>query len=190
MKSPISGLTRPLRTAKVLRSGRDYQSRIEQIQSPTKMLAIPIASVLLGSVITTLPFLATQALLPPFGLMVFLAWRLLRPRLLPMWTGLPFGMFDDIFSGQPFGSAALIWSLSMLAIELLDARAVWRDYLQDWLIAAALIILALCAGNFFVGLVFARPLAATLLPQIALSILLYPLIVRLVAQLDRWRLST
>jgi rod shape-determining protein MreD len=182
MKKTISGLTRPLR------SGRDYQSRIEQVQSPTKMLAIPITSILLGSIVTTLPILATQAILPPFGLMFFLAWRLLRPRLLPMWAGLPFGMFDDLFSGQPFGSAALIWSLVMLTIELLDARAVWRDYWQDWLIAAVLIILGLCAGNFFVGLAYARPEAATLLPQIALSILLYPLVVRTVARLDRWRL--
>lgn len=188
MKNAVSGLTRPLRSAKMLRSGRDYPSRIEQVQSPTKMLAIPIASILLASIVTTLPFLSTQALLPPFGLLFFLAWRLLRPRLLPMWSGLPFGMFDDIFSGQPFGSAALIWSLSMLAIELLDARAVWRDYLQDWLIAATLIMLAICAGSLFVGLVFSWPMAVTLLPQIALSILIYPLVVRIVARLDLWRL--
>ncbi len=184
MKNSISGLTRPLR------SGRDYQSRIEQVQSPTKMLAIPIISILLASVITTLPFLSTQAILPPFGLMFFLAWRLLRPRLLPMWSGLPFGIFDDLFSGQPFGSAALIWSLAMLAIEILDARAVWRDYWQDWLIAAILIIVGLCAGNFFVGLAYARPEAVTLLPQIILSVLTYPLVVRIVARLDKWRLST
>jgi rod shape-determining protein MreD len=182
MKKTISGLTRPLR------SGRDYQSRIEQVPSPTKMLAIPVASILLGSVFTTLPILTTQAILPPFGFMMFVAWRLFRPRLLPMWAGLPFGMFDDLFSGQPFGSGALIWSLAMLAIELLDARAVWRDYWQDWLFASILIMLALCLGLFFVELVFTAPLASTLLPQIALSILLYPILVRIVARLDRWRL--
>jgi rod shape-determining protein MreD len=183
MKKAISGLTRPLR------SGRDYQSRIEQVQSPTKMLAIPIASILLASIITTLPIITTQAILPPFGLLFLLSWRLMRPRLLPMWAGLPFGMFDDLFSGQPFGSAALIWSLAMLAIELLDARAVWRDYWQDWLIAALLIMLALCAGNFFIGLAFARPEVVTLLPQMVLSIALYPLVVRTVSRLDRWRLK-
>ncbi len=183
MKKTISGLTRPLR------SGRDYQSRIEQVQSPTKMLAIPIASILFASIITTLPVITTQAILPPFGLMFLLSWRLMRPRLLPIWAGLPFGMFDDVFSGQPFGSAALIWSLAMLSIELLDARAVWRDYWQDWLIAAILVILALCAGNFFVGLAFTRPEVATLLPQMILSILVFPLVVRTVARLDRWRLK-
>ncbi len=184
MKNALSSLTRPLR------SGRDYQSRIEQVQSPTKMIAIPIVSVLLGSIITTLPMLSTQAILPPFGLLFFVAWRLVRPRLWSAWAGLPFGAFDDLFSGQPFGSAALIWSIIMLAIEILDARAVWRDYLQDWLIAAVVIILALCAGHFFVGLAYARPAAVTLVPQIALSILIYPLVVRIIARLDRWRLST
>jgi rod shape-determining protein MreD len=46
---------------------------------------------------------------------------------------------DDIFSGQPFGSAGLLWSLAMLTIEIIDSRAIWRDYIQDWLIAALLI---------------------------------------------------
>jgi rod shape-determining protein MreD len=188
MKNAISGLTRPLRGSG-RGSGREYPSRIEQYQSPTKMLGIPIASVLMGSMLTTLPILATQAILPPFGLMFFLAWRLLRPRLLPMWSGLPFGMFDDLFSGQPFGSAALIWSLAMLAIELLDARAVWRDYLQDWLIAGIIIIVGLCLGLFFVGLAYDRPVASVLIPQILLSVLLYPLVVRFIARLDKWRLA-
>jgi rod shape-determining protein MreD len=171
------------------KAGRDYQSRIEQHQSPTKMLAIPIFSVLIGSILTTLPIITEQPLLPPFGLMIFLTLRLLRPGLWPMWAGLPFGLFDDLFSGQPFGSAGLIWSAAMIAIELLDNRAIWRDLWQDWLIASIIIINALCAGLFFVGLAYGGPGAVVLLPQIALSVLLYPLIVRLCVRLDKWRIS-
>ncbi len=171
------------------KAGRDYQSRIEQHQSPTKMLAIPILSVLIGSIVTTLPIITAQPLLPPLGLMLFLAWRLLRPGLWPMWAGLPFGLFDDMFSGQPFGSAGLIWSVAMIVIELLDNRAIWRDYLQDWLIASIIIIIALCAGLFFVGLAYGGPKPVILLPQIALSVLIYPLIVRLCVRLDQWRIS-
>lgn len=172
------------------RQSRSYESRLNREQSPLRMLAIPIFSVLLGSMVTTLPFIETQAVLPPFGLMIFLAWRLLRPGLWPTWAGLPFGMFDDVFSGSPFGSAALIWSLIMIAIELIDSRAVWRDHFQDWLIASFMIVIALFGGLFFVGLAYVRPDAITLLPQIMLSILTYPLVVRLVAWLDRWRLAT
>ena len=181
MKGPISALTRP---------SRSYRSRLNRTQSPARMTAIPIISVLMASMLTALPFIETQALLPPFGLMIFLAWRLLRPGLWPMWAGLPFGMFDDMFSGQPFGSAALIWTLAMLSIEIIDSRAMWRDHLQDWLIASFVIVLALFGGLLIVGFVHVRPDAITLLPQIMLSILVYPLVVRFAARLDRWRLAT
>jgi rod shape-determining protein MreD len=173
-----------------LRPGREYETRFDREQSTLKMLAIPIASVMTASMITTLPFLQTQPLLPPVGFMMLLAWRLIRPGLLPMWAGLPFGLFDDVFSGQPFGSAALIWSLAMIAIELIDSRAIWRDYLQDWLIASVLIVSALLIGLFIAGLAHAAPSPLVLWPQIVLSILLYPLIVRICAQLDSWRLAT
>jgi rod shape-determining protein MreD len=184
LKNPVAVLKIPLRP------GREYKSRLNREQSPVRMLAIPVASVLLGSMVTAMPVIETQALLPPFGLLIFLAWRLMRPGLWPMWAGLPFGLFDDMFSGQPFGSSGLIWSLAMLGIEIVDARAVWRDHLQDWFIAAIIIIVALLGGLWFVGLAYTSPDAITLLPQIVLSILIFPLVVRLCSWLDRIRLST
>ncbi len=187
MKRPIKALTKPLRPR---RAGRDYRSRLNREQSPLKMLAIPIASIVFASMVTGLPIITQQAMLPPLGLMLLLAWRLMRPGLLPMWAGLPFGLLDDLMSGQPFGSAGLLWSLVMLTIELIDVRGAWRDYWQDWFIASLLIIACLLAGLWFVGLAFVRPEAITLVPQILLSILTYPLATRLVSRLDRWRLAT
>jgi rod shape-determining protein MreD len=139
---------------------------------------------------TTLPIFTAQPLLPPFGLLMLLSWRLMRPGLLPVWSGVPFGLMDDVFSGQPFGSAALLWSLAMLIIEIIDSRAIWRDHIQDWLIASLLIIAALLGGLWIAGLAHAAPSPIVLLPQIALSILLYPLVVRICARLDSWRLAT
>ncbi|MEP7351181.1 MAG: rod shape-determining protein MreD [Sphingorhabdus sp.] len=184
MKNPVTALRLPLRP------GREYESRFDREQSSLKMLAIPIASVVLSSMVTTLPFLVTQPLLPPLGFMMMLAWRLMRPGLLPMWAGLPFGLTDDLFSGQPFGSAGLIWSLAMLVIELIDTRVAWRDHAQDWFVASALIVLALLGGLWISGLAHARPDATVLVPQIILSILLYPLVVRICSRLDSWRLAT
>ena len=48
---------------------------------------------------------------------------------------LPLGLFDDLVSGQPLGSAMLLWTLCFLAIDVLEQRLVWRDFWQDWLIA-------------------------------------------------------
>lgn len=172
------------------RPGREYESRFDREQSLLKMLAIPIASVILASMVTTLPVLTAEPLLPPFGLLMFLSWRLMRPGLLPVWSGVPFGLMDDLFSGQPFGSAGLLWSLAMLTVEIIDSRAIWRDYLQDWLIAALLISAVLLGGVWIAGLAHAAPHPVIVLPQIILSILLYPLVVRICARLDNWRLAT
>ncbi len=184
MNNPIASIMRPRR------SGGQYQSRLNRTQSPARMTVIPVVSVLLASMASALPIFTAGPLLPPLGLMVFLAWRLMRPGIWPVWAGLPFGLFDDIFSGQPFGSAGLTWSLAMLAMEIIDSNAVWRDHWQDWLIATIIIILVLFAGLWFVSLAHSAPGATILLPQIILSALFFPLVVRLCARLDSWRLAT
>lgn len=184
MKIPGNAIRLPTRPA------REYESRFDREQSMLKMLAIPIASVIMASMVTTLPIFSSEPLLPPFGLLMFLSWRLMRPGLLPVWSGVPFGLLDDMFSGQPFGSAGLLWSLAMLTVEIIDSRAIWRDYIQDWLIAASLITAVLLGGLWIAGLAHAAPHPTILLPQIILSILLYPLVVRICARLDSWRLAT
>ena len=78
MKNPVTAIRLPLRP------GREYESRFDREQSLLKMLAIPIASVVVASMITTLPLITTQPILPPFGFLMFLAWRLMRPGLLPV----------------------------------------------------------------------------------------------------------
>ena len=184
MKIPVTTIRLPTRPT------REYESRFDREQSLLKMLAIPIASVAIASMITALPIFTEEPLLPPLGLLMFLSWRLMRPGLLPVWSGVPFGLMDDVFSGQPFGSAGLLWSLAILVIEIIDARAIWRDHLQDWFIAAILIAAVLLGGLWIAGMAHAAPDPAVLIPQIILSILLYPLAVRICARLDSWRLAT
>ena len=149
-------------------------------------IGVPIASVLLGSLATIVPVITLHPALPPLGLMVLLGWRLLRPELLPIWSAALFGLFDDLVSGQPMGSAVLLWTVAFFAIELFDTRLVWRDFWQDWLIGAGAIGFCLIAGRLI-----ASPIAAhvdtMLLVQILLSVLLFPLVARLVAWLDRKR---
>ena len=184
MKNQILATSR-----KILWPGREYESRIERHQSPMKMLMIPIFSVMAGSMITVLPFFSNSPLLPPMGYMMLLAWRLMRPGIWPAWVGLPFGLFDDLYSGQPFGSAALLWSLTMLVIEIIDSRAIWRDHVQDWFLAAVAITLTVLGGVAVSGLAHWAPEVTVVLPQIVFSILMFPLVVRLCARLDRWRLA-
>jgi rod shape-determining protein MreD len=184
MKNQILATSR-----KILWPGREYESRIERHQSPMKMLLIPIFSVMAGSMLTVLPIFSDSPLWPPMGYMMLLAWRLMRPGIWPAWVGLPFGLCDDLFSGQPFGSAALLWSLTMLVIEIVDSRAIWRDHVQDWFVAAVAITCTILGGVALSGLTHWAPEVNIVLPQILISILMFPLVVRLCARLDHWRLA-
>ncbi len=42
---------------------------------------------MLGSLAPLLPIIAAGPVLPPFGFMMLLAWRMVRPGLLPLWIG-------------------------------------------------------------------------------------------------------
>ncbi len=72
--------------------------------------------------------------------MILIAWRIQRPGLLPMWIGLPLGAFDDLFSGQPFGCAILLWSLALLALEAIETRFPGAGSGKDWVTASGLLV--------------------------------------------------
>lgn len=167
----------------------DPRRSLNRVPSPVLALALPFFSVMLGSLTPAMPLIASAPILPPFGLLLLLAWRQVRPGVLPIWSGLPLGMFDDLFSGQPFGSAMMLWSLTMVALELIDMQFPWRTYLLDWSVSAAVIATSLVLGMLFAGSATASILLVTIAPQVVLAILLFPLIGRLVARLDHVRLT-
>jgi rod shape-determining protein MreD len=166
-----------------------YGPRINREHSPLVALALPWASILLGSLFPIFFIASALPLVPPIGYLMLVAWRLVRPGLLPVWAGFPLGLFDDLYSGQPLGSGILLWSLTMFAIDLLDRRFPWRSFPQDW-IAAALAVLAYLLAAFVLSGATPTSFALVALgPQVALSILLFPAAARLVAVLDRVRLT-
>ena len=171
------------------KSRRDpFGSRINRAQSPWLAYGLPWLSIVLGSLTPWLPIIAPAPVVPPLGFMMLLAWRLLRPGLLPLWAELPLGLFDDLYSGQPLGSGMLLFSLVLIAIELIEIRFPWRNFWLDWLTASAILTVYLFIAALLVGapLTFERP--PVILPQLLLSIVLFPLVARLVAQFDRLRL--
>jgi rod shape-determining protein MreD len=171
------------------RARRDaFGTKINRDHSPMLAYGVPWLSILVGSLTPVLPIITPAPIVPPLAYMMLLAWRLMRPGLLPLWAGLPLGAFDDLFSGQPFGSGILLFSATLIGIELIELRFPWRNFWQDWalailLLAAYLVLAALVAGGNT-----DRELLAALLPQFVLSIVMFPLVARIVAMLDRLRL--
>jgi rod shape-determining protein MreD len=165
-----------------------FGSKINRTHSPALAYGIPWLTIMLGSLTPWLPVIAPAPVLPPLGFVLLLAWRLLRPGLLPLWAGLPLGLFDDLYSGQPLGSAVLLFSLTLIAIELLEIRFPWRNFWLDWLTASAILIVYLPAAAVLSGAGPGLIQLTVIVPQLVLSIVLFPVVARLVAQLDRLRL--
>lgn len=155
----------------------------EEAPDSTWRRVLPALTVCIASLVTIWPLVASFAVLPPLGLLMLLGWRLTRPDSLRIWAPLPLGFFDDLLSGQPLGNAMLFWTLCFLMIDLIEQRLVYRDFWQDWLIAAGAIGFCLIAGRLV-----ATPIGAhvdtTLLLQIVVSVMLFPLAARLCAWLD------
>ncbi len=163
-------------------------NRINRAPSPWVAGGLPWVMVMFASMAAFSPVVASAPVVPPLAFMVFLAWRMLRPSLLPVWAGLPLGAFDDLFSGQPLGSAILLWSAAMLAMEWIDNRFLWRSFLQDWVAASLLLTAYLALGAAFAGLAAGYFLPMVIGPQVLVTVALYPLVTQLVALFDRIRL--
>ena len=165
--------------------------RLGEPASLWRMRIVPMATVMVASALPLmLPLVANSPVLPPLGLLFFLCWQLLRTEMWPVWIGLPLGLWDDLFSGQPIGTAVGLWTLASIAIHYSSQRIYWRGFLQDWVIAALLIAIIQSLAALI-----AHPSAATgrvlglVVPQIVISILLVPLFMRLTGKFDNFRLK-
>ena len=165
-----------------------YGGKINRSHMPLLAFGVPWISIMVGSLTPWLPVIASAPVLPPFGFLMMLAWRLLRPGLLPLWAGLPLGFFDDLYSGQPIGSGILLFSTTLIVIELVEARFPWRNFWLDWLMAAAIVTTYIVIAAMFSGGVDNFVQLAVIVPMLVISIVLYPIVARLVAMLDRLRL--
>lgn len=159
-------------------------------REPSKTLAIttPWLLVMLGSLSPTWPVILSAPLMPPLGFLLLVAWQQLRPGLFPVWVGLPLGLFDDLYSGQPFGSAVLLWSAAMIALDVFEARFPWRGVVFNWLVASGLVLLYLVSAAWIADASGGNSNLLHLLPQYFFSVLAYPFLAILVGVADRFRL--
>lgn len=155
---------------------------------PARARVVPVAATLAASLLHALPVVASAPVLPPFGLLMLLSWRLLRPELWQAWIALPLGLLDDLAAGHPPGSAMTLWTFSFLLLDTLDNRLIWRDYWIEWSVAAALIVMVM-VGEWQVAVFIEGDRALLpIVPQLLVTIFCFPAMVRLCATLDRWRL--
>jgi len=151
---------------------------------------LPAATVVLGSLISLLPIVSATGWWPDWGLLMLIAWRLLRADAWPAWWAAPLGFVNDLILGSPIGLSVTLWAAMMIAMDILDRRTQWRDYWIEWAIACLFIAIAeLAQWRIAAALGASVPLGIATGPAIIVGILCFPVAAFLAARIDRWRLG-
>ena len=150
---------------------------------------VPAATVAAASLLSALPIVATTGWFPDFGFLALISWRLLRADPWPAWWAAPLGLINDLFTGYPIGFSIALWSATMLALDLIDRRTMWRDYWIEWMVAGVLIAI----DEWLLWRVARRAGAdvpfVVMIPQLLISICTFPVIAWAVSRIDAWRLG-
>jgi rod shape-determining protein MreD len=165
-------------------------SRHRLDQGPVTFAAyIPAASVVAASLLAALPIVSTNGWYPDFGFLVLISWRLLRSDPWPAWWAAPLGLVNDLFTGGLVGFSVALWSATMLALDLIDRRTMWRDYWIEWVLAAAFLMLHEWLEFELAGLVGAGLPLSHMVPPFLIGVLVFPAIAWMVSRIDHWRLG-
>ena len=158
-------------------------------QGPVQFASyIPAATVVAASLLSALPIVSTSGWYPDFGYLMLLGWRLLRSDPWPAWWAAPLGLINDLFTGFPVGLSVLLWSATMLGLDLIDRRTMWRDYWIEWVLAAVLLAIDQWLQWRIAAVTGADVPAWRMGPPLVISICVFPVSAWLVSRLDAWRL--
>jgi rod shape-determining protein MreD len=150
---------------------------------------VPAVSVALASLLSSLPIISENGWCPDIGFLVLIAWRLRRSDVWPSWWAAPLGLLNDLLTGYPIGLSVTVWTLSMLALDILDRRTIWRDYWIEWALAAVLILFDESAQWQVAAWMSARVPYSFMVPPILIAIAAFPVAAWVVGRLDGWRLG-
>jgi rod shape-determining protein MreD len=150
---------------------------------------IPAASVVAASLLAALPIVSHSGWYPDFGYLALIGWRLLRSDPWPAWWAAPLGLINDLFTGYPIGFSVALWSATMLALDLVDRRTMWRDYWIEWVLAAVFLFIHQWLGWRVARAAGVELPFVSLLPPLVISVFVFPAAAWIVSRIDRWRLG-
>ncbi len=172
----------------MVRAALATKRRIGQGPKPFAVF-VPMLSVLMASLLAALPVVTTSGWFPDFGFLVLISWRLLRSDPWPAWWAAPMGLVNDLFTGLPIGFSVTLWSATMLALDLIDRRTMWRDYWIEWVLATVLLTIDEWLQWRIAAISGARVPFLAVVPPLVISVCVFPLSAWIAARLDRWRLG-
>jgi rod shape-determining protein MreD len=150
---------------------------------------IPTATVAFASLLSALPIISSSGWYPDFGFLALIAWRLLRSDPWPAWWAAPLGLLNDLVTGQPVGLSVAFWSATMLVLDLIDRRTMWRDYWIEWALACLLLLVNAWVRWGVAGLAGAPVPFQAVVPSLLISVFSFPIVAWAAVRIDRWRLG-
>jgi rod shape-determining protein MreD len=150
---------------------------------------LPAVSVVAASLLSALPIVSTSGWYPEFGFLVLIAWRLLRSDPWPAWWAAPLGLANDLITGAPIGLSVALWTATMILLDLVDRRTIWRDYWIEWALAALLLLFNELVERWVAGMMGAAVPIVSVAPPLLISVFAFPIAAWAVARLDHWRLG-
>ena len=150
---------------------------------------LPAASVVAASTLSALPIVSTSGWYPEFGFLALIAWRLLRSDPWPAWWAAPLGLANDLITGAPIGLSVALWTVTMILLDLVDRRTIWRDYWIEWALAALLLLLSETIEWWIAEMMDASLPFVSIMPPLLISIFAFPIAAWAVARIDHWRLG-
>ncbi|MBA3512048.1 rod shape-determining protein MreD [Sphingomonas sp.] len=150
---------------------------------------IPAATVVAASFLSALPIVSTSGWYPDFGFLTLIAWRLLRSDPWPAWWAAPLGFANDLITGAPIGLSVAWWTATMLLLDLIDRRTIWRDYWIEWALAAVLLLLNEAVERWAAGMMGAALPIVSIAPPLLIAVFTFPIAAWIIGRLDHWRLG-
>ncbi len=146
---------------------------------------MPSFTVLLAMLLMALPLPLAWGVMPNFAWLLVIIWASLQPRLMPAWVALVLGLLADLVSGMPLGVQGFLFTASVIAVRLVEARMEGRSLALDWLFAAILLLAGHVIGWQLLGFTGNRAPLLPMLAQAGITLLAYPPAMALAARVRR-----
>lgn len=147
--------------------------------------ALPVLSVLLAIVAMALPLPLAWGVLPQLPLLLVLVWASLAPHLLPVYAALLLGIVADLVTGVPLGINAFLLPLGLVAVRIAESRTEVRSLFLDWVFTALVVLVASLVGWQMLAFAGHPAPIGPVLAQAALTIIAWPLVVRVALHFRR-----
>lgn len=146
---------------------------------------VPSLVTLLLIAAMTVPVFAAWPVLPHLGLLGVFVWATFQPGLMPPWSAFLLGCVADLLFGLPLGINAVLLPSVALAVRLVDAKLGQHRYSVDWQLAAGMIVLFELAQWLLLAVAGTHGPLLPLVVQSVTTIVAYPAVVSLCAQIQR-----